>query len=79
MEEVKRTETRLLKKNGLALTLTTEDQQAFMINISPNMMETGNLLYLLPIGTIKIGRSSSLTNSNVDICLNATDIANHHW
>lgn len=43
MEEVKRAETRLLKKNGLALSLTAEDQQALMINISPNMMQTGNV------------------------------------
>lgn len=41
IEEVKRTETKLLKKNGLALTLNTEEQHALLINLSPNMTQTG--------------------------------------
>lgn len=41
IEEVKRTETKLLKKNGLALTLNSEEQHALLLNLSPNMTQTG--------------------------------------
>lgn len=41
VESVRRAEMKLVKKNGLALELTFEEKQALLVNLSPNLSQTG--------------------------------------
>lgn len=76
IEEIRRIEKRLLKQNGLALELAAgEGRHALLLNMASNADKV--LFYLLPEGTTKIGRSSSL--SEPDILLDGPQIGNEHW
>lgn len=73
-EETRRMETRLLKKNGLALQLALEAEQAYLVNLSKDV---SNLIYLLPRGTTTMGRPSALCVP--DIAIEGPNIGNRHW
>lgn len=79
MEEMRRIETKLLKKNGLALQLQASDpNQAYLVNLSKDLTKTSNLLFLVPKGaTTTIGRASTLCVP--DISVDGPNIGNRHW
>lgn len=78
IEEVRRFETKLLKKNGLALQLAIDGSQAYLVNLSKDLVKTNNLLFLVPKGgTTTIGRQSTLCVP--DIPIEGTSIGNRHW
>lgn len=78
VEEGRRVETKLLKKNGRALQLAAqEENQAYLVNLSKDVASSGNLIFLLPKGTSTIGRSSTL--STPDIVVDGQNVGTRHW
>lgn len=76
-EDVRRTEMKLLKRKGLALELSAEQKEPCLVNLATDPMLSGTLLYIIPPGTVKIGRPSSL--STPDIVLEGPLVAPNHW
>ncbi|XP_061516333.1 kinesin-like protein KIF14 [Anopheles gambiae] len=75
-EDVRRTEMKLLKRKGLALELSAEQKEPCLVNLATDPMLSGTLLYIIPPGTVKIGRPSSL--STPDIVLEGPLVAPNH-
>lgn len=73
-ENLRKKESQLLKHDGLAVELTVTKKQPCLINISPDAMISGAMLYILPPGTIQIGRSKS-----AEISLDSSAIGINHW
>lgn len=76
-EDVRRTEMKLLKRKGLALELSAEQKEPCLVNLAADPMLSGTLLYLIPTGTVRIGRPSSL--SSPDIMLEGPLVSPNHW
>lgn len=76
-EDVRRTEMKLLKRKGLALELSADQKQPCLVNLAADPMLSGTLLYIIPPGTVKIGRPSSF--SQPDIVLEGPLVSKHHW
>uniref|UniRef100_A0A182P4V1 Kinesin motor domain-containing protein n=1 Tax=Anopheles epiroticus TaxID=199890 RepID=A0A182P4V1_9DIPT len=75
-EDVRRTEMKLLKRKGLALELSAEQKEPCLVNLAADPMLSGTLLYIIPPGTVKIGRPSSL--SSPDIVLEGPLVSPNH-
>uniref|UniRef100_A0A182TD46 Kinesin motor domain-containing protein n=1 Tax=Anopheles melas TaxID=34690 RepID=A0A182TD46_9DIPT len=75
-EDVRRTEMKLLKRKGLALELSAEQKEPCLVNLATDPMLSGTLLYIIPPGTVKIGRPSSL--STPDIVLEGPLVSPNH-
>ncbi|ETN64784.1 kinesin-like protein KIF1B [Anopheles darlingi] len=75
-EDVRRTEMKLLKRKGLALELSAEQKEPCLVNLAADPMLSGTLLYLIPAGTVRIGRPSSL--SSPDIMLEGPLVSPNH-
>ncbi|XP_052868774.1 kinesin-like protein KIF14 [Anopheles cruzii] len=75
-EDVRRTEMKLLKRKGLALELSAEQKEPCLVNLATDPMLSGTLLYLIPPGTVRIGRPSSL--STPDIMLEGPLVSPNH-
>ncbi|KAH8377505.1 hypothetical protein KR093_005755 [Drosophila rubida] len=80
-EDLRKSELRLLKRKGLALELTAEQKQACLVNLAADPMLSGTLFYLLPYGTVLIGRGrlpGAATNALPDIVLDGPLVALQH-
>uniref|UniRef100_A0A182JD29 Kinesin motor domain-containing protein n=1 Tax=Anopheles atroparvus TaxID=41427 RepID=A0A182JD29_ANOAO len=75
-EDVRRTEMKLLKRKGLALELSAEQHEPCLVNLAADPMLSGTLLYIIPPGTVRIGRPSSL--SAPDIVLEGPLVSPNH-
>uniref|UniRef100_A0A4Y0BGG1 Kinesin motor domain-containing protein n=1 Tax=Anopheles funestus TaxID=62324 RepID=A0A4Y0BGG1_ANOFN len=75
-EDVRRTEMKLLKRKGLALELSAEQKEPCLVNLAADPMLSGTLLYIIPPGTVQIGRPSSL--SSPDIVLEGPLVSPNH-
>uniref|UniRef100_A0A182SG31 Kinesin motor domain-containing protein n=1 Tax=Anopheles maculatus TaxID=74869 RepID=A0A182SG31_9DIPT len=75
-EDVRRTEMKLLKRKGLALELSAEQKEPCLVNLAADPMLSGTLLYIIPPGTVRIGRPSSL--SAPDIVLEGPLVSPNH-
>ncbi|XP_058061292.1 kinesin-like protein KIF14 [Anopheles bellator] len=75
-EDVRRTEMKLLKRKGLALELSAEQKEPCLVNLATDPMLSGTLLYIIPPGTVRIGRPSSL--STPDIMLEGPLVSPNH-
>uniref|UniRef100_A0A182MN46 Kinesin motor domain-containing protein n=1 Tax=Anopheles culicifacies TaxID=139723 RepID=A0A182MN46_9DIPT len=64
-EDVRRTEMKLLKRKGLALELSAEQKEPCLVNLATDPMLSGTLLYIIPPGTVQIGRPSSLSSPDI--------------
>ncbi|KFB39491.1 AGAP008035-PA-like protein [Anopheles sinensis] len=64
-EDVRRTEMKLLKRKGLALELSAEQKEPCLVNLAADPMLSGTLLYIIPPGTVLIGRPSSLSSPDI--------------
>ncbi|XP_053666885.1 kinesin-like protein KIF14 [Anopheles marshallii] len=64
-EDIRRTEMKLLKRKGLALELSAEQKEPCLVNLAADPMLSGTLLYIIPPGTVQIGRPSSLTSPDI--------------
>lgn len=76
---------RMLRRRGLALVLSEEQHQPCLVNLSADPMLSGTLLYLLPPGTVRVGRTLStidelkLYHKPPDIALDSPLVAYDHW
>uniref|UniRef100_A0A1B0C2G2 Kinesin motor domain-containing protein n=1 Tax=Glossina palpalis gambiensis TaxID=67801 RepID=A0A1B0C2G2_9MUSC len=78
-ENLRKREMQLLKRKGLALELTKNSNQAYLVNLSEDPMLSGTLFYILPLGSVTIGRTRlSLEESQPDITLDGQLIAHNH-
>uniref|UniRef100_A0A182QIC2 Kinesin motor domain-containing protein n=1 Tax=Anopheles farauti TaxID=69004 RepID=A0A182QIC2_9DIPT len=75
-EDVRRTEMKLLRRKGLALELSAEQKEPCLVNLATDPMLSGTLLYIIPPGTVRIGRPSSL--SSPDIVLEGPLVSPNH-
>lgn len=76
-EDVRRTEMKLLKRKGLALELSAEQKEPCLVNLAADPMLSGTLLYIIPTGTVNIGRPSSF--GKPDIVLEGPLVSHNHW
>ncbi|XP_064546893.1 kinesin-like protein KIF14 isoform X1 [Drosophila montana] len=80
-EDQRKSELRLLKRKGLALELTADQKQACLVNLTDDPMLSGTLFYLLPPGTVRIGRGrlpGAPASSLPDIVLDGPLVALQH-
>uniref|UniRef100_A0A1A9WEY2 Kinesin motor domain-containing protein n=1 Tax=Glossina brevipalpis TaxID=37001 RepID=A0A1A9WEY2_9MUSC len=78
-ENLRKSELQLLKRKGLALELTKNSNQAYLVNLSEDPMLSETLFYILPLGSVTIGRTRfSLQESQPDIVLDGPLIAHNH-
>ncbi|XP_055916021.1 kinesin-like protein KIF14 [Eupeodes corollae] len=78
-EDQRKSELRLLKRKGLAMELSTEQKQACLVNLTADPILSGTLFYILPPGTVKIGRTrTSIYCSQPDIVLDGPLVGYHH-
>lgn len=78
-ENVRKTEMRMLKKKGLALEFAAEQKQACLVNLAADPMLSGTLLYLIPAGTVRVGRTRPQAFEQPDIVLDGPLVAFNHW
>lgn len=78
-EKCQESEIRLLKRKGLAFELSMREKQACLVNLAADPILSGTLMYLLPEGTVKIGRAGLVESSQQDIVLEGPLVAAHHW
>ncbi|XP_055858404.1 kinesin-like protein KIF14 [Episyrphus balteatus] len=78
-EDQRKSEVRLLKRKGLAMELSAEQKQACLVNLAADPILSGTLFYILPPGTVKIGRTrTSIYCSQPDIVLDGPLVGYHH-
>lgn len=78
-EAVRKTEMKMLQRNGLALEISAAQKQPCLVNLAADPMLSGTLMYLLPLGTVKIGRSRPTAFDQPDIVLDGPLVAFNHW
>lgn len=78
-ENVRKSEMKLLQRNGLALEISAAQKQPCLVNLAADPMLSGTLLYILPRGTVKIGRSRPTAFAQPDIVLEGPLVAYNHW
>lgn len=78
-EAVRKTEMKMLQRNGLALEISAAQKQPCLVNLAADPMLSGTLMYLLPLGTVKIGRSRPTAFNQPDIVLDGPLVAFNHW
>lgn len=78
-EAVRKTEMKLLQRNGLALEISAAQRQPCLVNLAADPMLSGTLLYILPLGTVKVGRSRPAAFEQPDIVLEGPLVAFNHW
>lgn len=71
-EDNKNTELQLLRRCGIAIAIDiNKNTDPCLVNLAPDPMLSGTLLYLLPQGIIRIRRQN---NKNKDKLINTKDI-----
>lgn len=78
-EAVRKTEMQMLQRNGLALELSAAQKEPCLVNLVADPMLSGTLLYILPLGTVKVGRSRPSAFEQPDIILDGPLVAFNHW
>lgn len=78
-ENVRKTEMKLLQRNGLALEISAAQKQPCLVNLAADPMLSGTLLYILPLGLVRIGRSRPSAFEQPDIVLDGPLVAFNHW
>lgn len=78
-EAVRKTEMKLLRRNGLALELSAAQREPCLVNLAADPMLSGTLLYILPLGTVKVGRGRPAAFEQPDIVLEGPLVAFNHW
>lgn len=78
-EAVRKTEMKMLQRNGLALEISAAQKQPCLVNLAADPMLSGTLMYLLPLGTVQIGRSRPTAFNQPDIVLDGPLVAFNHW
>ncbi|EDV99071.1 kinesin-like protein KIF14 [Drosophila grimshawi] len=79
-EDQRKSELRLLKRKGLAMELTADQKQACLVNLTADPMLSGTLFYVLPVGTVHIGRGGRMPGDAAmpDIVLDGPLVALQH-
>lgn len=83
-EENKNTELRFLRRCGIAIEINYENNNdPCLVNLAPDPMLSGTLLYLIPPGTVRI-RRHNINNrekqmDTQDILLDGPLVASLHW
>lgn len=82
-EEKKNSELKYLRRCGIAIELDFRQQtQSCLMNLTADPMLSGTLLYLLPKGTVRIGKRSancSTPTKRPDIVLDGPLVRPSHW
>lgn len=78
-EDVRKSEMKLLQRNGLALEISAAQKQPCLVNLAADPMLSGTLLYILPLGMVRIGRSRPSAFEQPDIVLDGPLVAFNHW
>lgn len=78
-EETKKAEMRMLRRKGLAMDLSVDQKQAYLVNLAADPILSGTLFYILPPGSVSIGRSSPSNFRQPDIVLESNLVAFNHW
>lgn len=78
-ENVRKTEMKLLQRNGLALEISAAQKQPCLVNLAADPMLSGTLLYILPLGLVRIGRPRPSAFEQPDIVLDGPLVAFNHW
>lgn len=72
-------EMKLLQQNGLALKLSVAQKHPCLINLTADPILSGTLLYILPMGTVRIGRPKPSHQTQSDIVLDGPLVGANHW
>lgn len=78
-ESIRKSEMNMLQRSGLALKMSSTQMQPCLMNLAADPMLSGTLLYLLPPGIVKIGRSRPTAFQQPDIVLEGPLVAFNHW
>lgn len=82
-EERKNSELKYLRRCGIAIEIDIHesDKQPCLINLAPDPMLSGTLLYLIPPGLVRIGKNSKSGSSSksLDIMLDGPLVRPLHW
>lgn len=78
-EKLRETEMKILKRNGLALEYSDALKQPCLVNLAIDPILSGTLLYILPLGKVKVGRVDASTTHPPDIVLEGPLVASDHW
>lgn len=78
-EKLRETEMKILKRNGLALEYSDALKQPCLVNLAADPILSGTLLYILPLGEVKIGSSDPRSSQQPDIVLEGPLVASNHW
>lgn len=78
-EDVRKSEMKLLQRNGLALEISAAQKQPCLVNLAADPMLSGTLLYIIPLGMVRIGRSRPSAFEQPDIVLDGPLVAFNHW
>lgn len=72
-------EMKLLQQNGLALKLSVAQKHPCLINLTADPILSGTLLYILPLGTVRIGKPKATHEVQSDIVLDGPLVGLNHW
>lgn len=78
-EKLRETEMKILKRNGLALEYSDALKQPCLVNLAADPILSGTLLYILPAGKVKVGKSDPAFSEQPDIVLEGPLVASVHW
>lgn len=78
-EKLRKTEMKILQQNGLAFQYSAAQRQPCLVNLAADPMLSGTLLYILPLGVVKVGRSKPTALKQPDIVLEGPLVASNHW
>lgn len=72
-------EVKMLRWNGLALEFAAAQTEACLVNLCADPMRGGVVLYVLPLGVLRIGRARPAAFEQPDIVLEGVGMAFSHW
>lgn len=73
------TDVKMLRWNGLALEFAAAQTEACLVNLVADPMRGGVLLYVLPLGVVRVGRARPAAFEQPDIVLDGATVAFSHW
>lgn len=74
-----RAELKTMRFHGLALRVAIAQNKACLVNLRPDPMRDGVVLFVLPLGLVRVGRKRPPGLQNLDIELDGVGVAFNHW
>uniref|UniRef100_A0A1B0D7P7 Uncharacterized protein n=1 Tax=Phlebotomus papatasi TaxID=29031 RepID=A0A1B0D7P7_PHLPP len=77
-ESIRKSEMEMLKRKGLTLNTDRSRKEPCLVNLDPDHILSGTLVYPLPLGLVKIGRHHPTSKDQPDIILEGPLVAFNH-